>query len=79
MAEYMEDSAAVIRNLEDAGCGKRIVEQFMKLGKTGERQGQLSLLEKHRRNLLEKVHKSEKQIDCLDFLVFQMTRGIKKK
>ena len=66
---------AVIQNLEDAGCDKQTVEQFIKLEKAGEKQGQLRLLERHRRSLLDNVHKKQKQIDCLDYLVYQIGKG----
>lgn len=34
----------------------------------------LKRLESHRKGLLDKVHEGEKQIDCLDYLVFQIER-----
>lgn len=79
VAEYMENPDTVIQNLEDAGCDQKTVEQFMKLGVTGDREKQLRLLEQHRRSLLDKVHKNEKQIDCLDYLVFRMRKEKQEK
>lgn len=73
--ERGKQASAVIQNLEDAGCDEKTVEQFMELEEAGEKQRQLKLLERHRRSLLEKVHENEKQIDCLDYLVFQMKKG----
>ena len=74
MADYTRDIGAVIQNLKDAGCSKEVAEEFLELAKTGERQKQFILLEKHRRSLLDNVHSKEKQIDCLDYLVFQMRK-----
>lgn len=74
MAVYMENSDSVIQNLEDAGFDENTVAQFMKLGETGEREKQMGLLEQHRKTLLALVHKHEKQIECLDYLVFQMKK-----
>lgn len=74
MADYISDTGAIIQNLKDAGCNKEVVEEFVKLAEAGERQKQLKLLEKHRRVLLDHVHSKEKQIDCLDYLVFQMRK-----
>lgn len=74
MADYMRDTGAVIQNLKDAGCNKAVVEEFLEFAKAGERQKQFTLLEKHRKSLLDKVHGKEKQIDCLDYLVFQMKK-----
>lgn len=74
MREYTDNVQAVIQNLRDAGCGRETVEQFLELCRSGECKKQLGLLEKHRKRLLEEIHKYEKQIDCLDYLIFQMNR-----
>ena len=66
--------AAIIQNLRDAGCSQEIVEcciHYLDMGKKGEL---LKRLEDHRQKLLDKVHEGEKQIDCLDYLVFQIER-----
>lgn len=69
----------IIQTLEDAGCDNKTVEQFIKLGETGETQGQLRLLENHRRSLLNHVHEKQKQIDCLDYLVYQIRKEKQNK
>ena len=53
----------------------RTVEQFREFCRSGELQKQFVLLETHRKCLLGKIHKYEKQIECLDYLVFQMKRA----
>ena len=35
---------------------------------------QLRLLSGHRKNLLERLHREEKRIDCLDYLLYQMQK-----
>lgn len=79
MANYRKSPESVIQNLEDAGCDPQTVAQFMESGMEGNRQNQLKLLEQHRKRLLEKVHKNERRIECLDYLVFQMKKENKKK
>lgn len=79
MVGYTENIDAVVQNLEDAGCDKDTVAQFMELGRSGKKQGQVILLEKHRRTLLDKVHKREKQIDCLDYLLYQIRKENQQK
>ena len=74
MPDYMNDTNAALQNLKDAGGDDEVVKTFMELAETGEKQKQYRLLEKHRRDLLEKVHNRERQIDCLDYLVFQMKK-----
>ena len=76
---------AVIQNLEDAGCTTDIVERCITCMEQGKKKELLDRLEEHRAGLLNKVHKTkllsenefcleEKQIDCLDYLVYQIER-----
>lgn len=75
MAKYIENAVMVVQNLEDAGCDGDTVKQFMELVEAGEEKAQLKLLEKHRSVLLDKLHINERQIDCLDYLIFQMKKA----
>ena len=76
----------VIQNLKDAGCDRKIIACFMKCMAQDDFNGQLRLMKEHRQCLLDKVHKAkrpseelfcleEKQIDCLDYLVYQIDRN----
>ncbi|HIR04091.1 MAG: hypothetical protein U0M23_07225 [Acutalibacteraceae bacterium] len=65
---------SVIQNLKDAGCDTQCVEQFLSLEEEGKTQEQLKLLSAHRQQLLARVHKEEKRIDCLDYLVYQIQK-----
>lgn len=79
MKGYLDNVDTVERNLKDAGCDETLVKEFIILIKTGERKRQLRMLEKHRSNLLEEIHKNEKKIECLDYLVCQMEKKMGKK
>ena len=37
---------------------------------------QLKLLSIHRERLLDRVHREEKRIDCLDYLVYQIRKSL---
>lgn len=62
----------VLQNLTDAGCTDEMVEKFMALQDSEDEEQQIRLLSGHRKHLLEKLHKDEKRIDCLDYLIYQM-------
>ncbi len=64
--------AAIIQNLKDAGCSQETISCCLACLDTGQKGELLKRLEKHRKGLLDKVHKGQKQIDCLDYLVFQI-------
>ena len=64
----------VVQNLKDAGCTDEMVEKFMVLQDSEEEEQQLRLLSGHRKQLLEKLHRDERRIDCLDYLIYQMEK-----
>lgn len=63
---------AVIQNLTDAGCDQQMIGEFFYCLKAGDEEQQIELLTKHRKVLLESLHQTEKRIDCLDYLVYQI-------
>lgn len=76
---------AVIQNLIDAGCGQDAIECCIACLENGKKAELLCRLENHRKNLLQKAHQAEilsgngncieeKQIYCLDYLVYQIGR-----
>ncbi|MCM1135790.1 MAG: hypothetical protein NC400_09480 [Clostridium sp.] len=65
----------VIQNLKDAGCGKEVIKCFMECMEQDDLDGQMRLMDEQRQCLLDKVHEEEKQISCLDYLVYQMGRN----
>lgn len=65
----------VIQNLRDAGCDAAQVRQFLLYEKEGKLHEQLKLLAIQREYLLDRVHRQERQIDCLDYLVYRLTKS----
>ncbi len=64
----------MIRNMEDAGCGEDLIQRFLHCYHTGDIKGGLRILSSHRQVLLDAIHKEEKEIDCLDYLVWQIEK-----
>lgn len=65
---------ALVQCLEDSGCNKKDIKHFLECRKSEKNQEELMLLRKHRSSLLDQLHKSQKQIDCLDYLIYQIER-----
>ena len=65
---------ALIQNLKDAGCDAQTIENFMSDLHKGKEESSLKQLAIHRKKLLDSIHKEQKQIDCLDYLVYQMNK-----
>lgn len=64
----------LIQNLKDAGCDAQTIERFMSDLQKGKEESSLKQLAVHRKKLLDSIHKEQKRIDCLDYLVYQMSK-----
>ena len=64
----------LIQNLRDGGCGQEQIRQFLEDQKENQTQAQLAMLGRHRDCLLERIHAEERQISCLDYLVYQISK-----
>lgn len=78
MAEASDKIGILYQNLIDAGCDKEMTETCMELAQEGRKPELLRLLSCHKQNLLKTVHKSQKEIDCLDFLTFRLEKEANK-
>ncbi|MCX4267884.1 MAG: hypothetical protein OSJ62_04380 [Lachnospiraceae bacterium] len=72
MSKASDTMEILHQNLIDAGCSKDLIETCMKFAKENRWNCILPLLSKQRINLLNLVHDGQKQIDCLDFLVYSI-------
>lgn len=72
MSEASDTMGILHQNLIDAGCSKDLIDTCMEFAKTNKWNHLLPLLSRHRTSLLDFVHDGQKQIDCLDFLVYSI-------
>ena len=72
MAEASDTMGMLHQNLIDAGCSEDLTQTCMELAKTARWDRILPLLSKQKADLLNAVHDGQKQIDCLDFLVYSI-------
>ena len=72
MAEATDREGLLLQNLRDAGCNSEMIQQCITLARTQQISFILTLLAKHRKTLLERLHDNQKEIDCLDYLVFSL-------
>lgn len=70
----INDENAIVQNLIDAGCGQELIAEFMEDLRKENISKDLKLLAAHRRLLLDNLHREQKRIDCLDYLVYKMTK-----
>ncbi|MDE6387211.1 MAG: hypothetical protein K2L82_05305 [Lachnospiraceae bacterium] len=66
---------AIIQNLVDAGCDRDTITAFVEDIHEEKIAEGLKLLATHRRSLLDDLHKEQRRIDCLDYLIYKMENG----
>ena len=74
----MKDERAVKNNLLDAGCREQtadFVEQLYLAGRLSDAQNEMKVF---RSDMMDAVHQSQRRVDCLDYLIRQTEKEIKK-
>lgn len=74
MPEASDTQGILRQNLIDAGCDQELVQRCVALTQEEKTAEVLRILSRHRQTLLDTVHRGEKQIDCLDYLVYTIKR-----
>ena len=67
---------AIRQNLIDAGCDEKTITSFKNCRSIWD---EIRLLEKHRAALLDRSHEVNRQISCLDYLVYNLKKELKDK
>ena len=70
----MPEEERLLRNLKDAGCDDATIQRYLTLQREGRQQEQYKILRSHRASLLDQVHVSQRMVDCLDYLVYEMKK-----
>ncbi|MDE6019880.1 MAG: hypothetical protein K2H01_02625 [Ruminococcus sp.] len=60
--------------LDDIGCPLKEKTEILDYAENHDIQNIIRLLRRHRQSTLDTIHKEEKQISCLDYLVFQLEK-----
>lgn len=69
------DEEAIIQNLKDAGCDRETIDAFVEDIRSDRTEEGMRLLAAHRRSVLDELHKEQKKIDCLDYLIYKMKKA----
>lgn len=65
--------------LDDIGCSSKEKIEILEYAKNHDIQNIIRLLRRHRQLTLNTIHKEEKQISCLDYIIFQLEKEIKTR
>ena len=71
---------SMIMTLHDVGFSNEEVEAYMRLFLKGDstEKERLEMLKKKRGKVLDEIHFKEKQLDCMDYLRYKITKTQKK-
>ena len=65
---------ALVQNLQDAGCNQKLIDKFLNLLNQKQFDQIFILLRKYRNTLLNNIHKQQKEIDILDYLIVDLKK-----
>ena len=74
MNEEQDKKEALIQNLQDAGCNQKLIDKFFSLLDQKQFDQIFILLRKYRNTLLDNIHKQQKEIDILDYLIMDLKK-----
>ncbi len=64
----------IIQNMKDFGCEDEIIESFLACVENKDKAGQERIMKAYRERLLEELHQSQKKIDLLDYMMYQLEK-----
>lgn len=74
MPEATDKKGLFLQNLIDAGCDDETIRQCMDLAAIKNYEETRKKLKQHKQRLLDRIHTSQKEIDCLDYLLYSMEK-----
>ena len=74
MAEANDRRGLLLQNLEDAGCSGEMIQKCMVMAEKDDADGLLRSLACHKKDLLQMVHTKQREIDCLDYLIYTIEK-----
>ncbi len=74
MPDANDESRRFYQNLVDIGFGEEMISRCVLLREQGRERELMRALQIGRRELLNHIHAEQKKLDCLDYLVYQLSK-----
>lgn len=74
MAESSDKLEKLRQNLIDAGCCECLIDECIKCYNEKNKTRLKCMLTKQKLQLLDNLHECQDQIDCLDYLIYELSR-----
>lgn len=72
LPNYRDKRSCFLNNLIDAGCEEELIKKCEMLKNNHQTNELILTLTKHKQKLLKILHENANQIDCLDFLIYEI-------
>lgn len=72
MPDAMDKKELLLQNLRDAGCNEAQVQSCMLQMQNWRTRDLLPFLVKHKNDLMREIHSRQKEVDCVDYLLYQI-------
>ncbi len=79
MPDASDNNAVIRENLIDAGFGVDSIDEIIQMLNVGNRKALDTILVKHRKGLLDKVHLYTQQLDCFDYFTYTLKKQTEVK
>lgn len=62
--------------MKDCGCSPEQAEAYLRFAEKGQTQDQIYLLRRHRNQVMQELHAVTRQVDCIDFILYELEHEI---
>ena len=69
------DNGHLIKRLEELDCDEMLITTITGQITAGDAETARLLLRRHRKTLMDRLHESEKKVDALDLLIYQINKN----
>lgn len=60
--------------MKDCGCTPKRSEEYLSLAEKGLTQDQIYFLKRHRNQVMNQLHAVTRQVDCIDYVLYELER-----
>lgn len=74
MPNALDSNELLIQNLKDAGCDAEQINSCLNFKQAGHVHKMKKLLGRHKVHLMKEVHARQREVDCLDYLLYSLEK-----
>lgn len=74
MPDALDKEEQLFQNLKDAGCSEEEIQNCMLDKEKGRISDLQTFLMKHKNCMIQEIHSKQKEVDCVDYLLYQIEK-----